>query len=579
MEKNNILGVVDGRRARNLHHIVDWSIVSWPASRMIALGRLFMVNVAITAIYVDPPHPTENVHAIYGLLGIYFAFAILCVVMVYWRSPNQREQILSHAFDIAVISCLIYLSERPSSPFFVFFTFILLSSTLRWSWQGVVATTIILTSAFFVLFVLLVILDELPPGGPNEVGRVIVRAGYLVMAGIMLAYVSAYRERTRRRLTQLARWPGPDGEERHPLPIKGALTHVAQLMDVSRILIVWEEAEEPFTQVALWTPDDLQVSREPPDRFNSLVAPALVGQTFEVVSRSEDDGPKESSPDSHDPLAVDQLLRETFEIDCAITAPFNQPHCRGRVFLLDQPKKGDDDLVIAELVSTRIGMDLEHRILRDQVESMAAYAERVRLARDLHDGILQSLAAANIRLQLLSKQSDSAVGDRLEQIRHDLVDEQRRVRDFVEMNRLNPSDRTARVVLVHGLQDQFAKLMQQWDLNGTLTVLPPDLAVPSMLAHHVRHLLKEAVSNAVRHGKASRISVLAALDRGCLLQLHIEDDGKGFEHLEGQYDDNALSTFDISPRSLRARVKELGGALELETSPAGTILKMRVPLR
>jgi signal transduction histidine kinase len=73
--------------------------------------------------------------------------------------------------------------------------------------------------------------------------------------------------------------------------------------------------------------------------------------------------------------------------------------------------------------------------------------------------------------------------------------------------------------------------------------------------------------------------VSAIHDIGGILTMDIKDNGKGFEGLEGTYDGSALQTFDIGPRSLRARVVELGGALSLETSASGSRLKIQVPLK
>jgi signal transduction histidine kinase len=180
---------------------------------------------------------------------------------------------------------------------------------------------------------------------------------------------------------------------------------------------------------------------------------------------------------------------------------------------------------------------------------------------------------------VITRESHGPITNQLTQICSNLVDEQRRIREFVEMNRSNQSDDTAGIVLADELQSSFFRLQQQWSFNGNVTVSPPDLIVSPILARHVRHLMMEAVSNAVRHGKASRINIFAQQDLGGFLQVDIHDNGKGFEKLDGGYDDATVSTLDKGPRSLRARVKELGGSLDLETFPSGSRLKVQVPLR
>jgi signal transduction histidine kinase len=250
--------------------------------------------------------------------------------------------------------------------------------------------------------------------------------GEIIMSGL--------RERGRRQLAKLAAWPGPDHDQDLPVPIKSALAHVAQIMRVPRVLIVWELYEEPFREVAIWSQDGFRYSREPPDRFGGFVAATLTRETFESPSKG---GSLDQSATGGMPAGemIDQDLRQAFSIQCTITAPFFLQVCRGRVFLLDRSTSDDHDLLLAELVATRIGVDLEHHWLRSKLQEAAVARERERLAHDLHEGILQGLAAAHIHLSLGSDHVDGCVGQRLAQTRQLLCEEQQRIRKFIESSR------------------------------------------------------------------------------------------------------------------------------------------------
>jgi len=274
---------------------------------------------------------------------------------------------------------------------------------------------------------------------------------------------------------------------------------------------------------------------------------------------------------------VDPDLCATFQFRKAITAPFQRDLCRGRVFVMDAGRATDDDLLLVELIAGRMGVDLEQYLLRHQLQTSAAWRERELLGRDLHDGLLQSLAAANIQLKLSARRAEAEVAAQIEETRAVLSDEQHRIRRFVEDHRPVPDVPMRDVTLADAVAKRLNDIGRQWRCDVTFAVTPPDLAVPPALARHVRHLLGEAVSNAARHGPASRIDITATRSEG-VLSLAITDNGSGFPGLSGTYEDEDLKAQDLGPSSLRSRVAELGGTVRLETSPDGSRISVRLPL-
>jgi signal transduction histidine kinase len=465
---------------------------------------------------------------------------------------------------------LMALTEGPTSPYFVFFIFILMSSTLRWNWHGALGTAALLIAGYVALSLSL----RPEPSGPDDLSRAIIRAAFLMVAGAMMGYVGAYRERSRRRLAQLAAWPGPDRTAKASPPIKAALAHAAALLRAPRILVIWEQPEEPFQHVALFSDGEVRHTREPAGQFGQLVAQSHAKASFIVdVTR-----PGEALRDTRDrraPQLVDSTLCSTFGIRRALTAPFRRELCRGRVFVLDPAGSADDDLLLVDLIAGRLGVDLEHFLLRHQIQAAAAMSERERLGRDLHDGLLQNLAAANIQIKLSANRAGGDIAAQLEETRALLADEQQRIRRFVEEYR--PVRVAGEVDLATAVTRRLQELGRQWRCDVSVVALPSDLEVPAVLARDVRHLLGEAVSNAARHGPASRVHITIARSRD-VLSISIADDGRGFEGLSGPYENDELKLLDVGPASLRSRVTELGGTLRLETSPAGSRIEVRLPV-
>ncbi|HEX2134774.1 MAG TPA: sensor histidine kinase [Microvirga sp.] len=540
-------------------------LFDFPSEQLIAVGRIFLTVFALIAVMVEGPPSSSSGGAIYTILTAYVGFAILQGAYVLGRRPSAGQQLFAHAFDLVAVSVLMALTEGPTSPFFVFFTFILLASTVRWNWRGALATAALLIAAYAGLVVLL----RDAPGDPNDVVRAVIRAAFLMVAGAMLGYVGAYRDRSRHRLAQLVAWPGPDRTAKAAPPIAGALAHAAELLRAPRVLVIWEQPEEPFRQVALYSDGQVQHSRGPTQRFGSLVAPGQEAATFLVDLPSE---PQRRAA----PPKVDPDLCRTFGIRKALTAPFQRDLCRGRIFALDPSSSTDDDLLMVELIASRIGVDLEHHLLRQQIQTAAALRERERLGRDLHDGVLQTLAAANLQLKLSARHADAAVEAKLEETRSLLADEQQRVRRFVEDHRPMPVGPVEEISIADAVAQRLRDLGRQWRCEVECEVSPPDLRLPPVLARHVRHLLAEAVSNAARHGPAKRVRIALQASQD-VLAITISDDGRGFRGLSGGYSDTDLQALNLGPASLRSRVDELGGTLQLETSPTGSRIEVRLP--
>jgi signal transduction histidine kinase len=236
----------------------------------------------------------------------------------------------------------------------------------------------------------------------------------------------------------------------------------------------------------------------------------------------------------------------------------------------------DDDLLLTGLIAARIGVELDHHALRAQLNAVGAAKERTRLARDLHDGVLQGLAAANIQLKLASAVSSDEIRDQIGRTRELLVEEQILIRAFVEQTRSQSAHDNAQVELAPDLEQRSTRLSQHWGCEVRYTVTPRDLKADPTIARQLRSMVDEAVSNAVRHGKASQVRI-SAYQSGDRLCLSIEDNGRGFAAAATSYNKIQVTTQHLAPLSLKSRVADLGGMLNVVTSHSGTKILIEVP--
>src|SRR5205085_4660376 len=116
----------------------------------------------------------------------------------------------------------------------------------------------------------------------------IVRACYLAVTAGMLAYVSAYRERSRERLAKLAEWPAYAAREKDLPAFASTLAHATTVLGAPRVLAIWEESEEPFIKLATWNQGKYEQSAEPAGSLGDLVPPRLTRSTFATTNAASD---------------------------------------------------------------------------------------------------------------------------------------------------------------------------------------------------------------------------------------------------------------------------------------------------
>jgi signal transduction histidine kinase len=202
----------------------------------------------------------------------------------------------------------------------------------------------------------------------------------------------------------------------------------------------------------------------------------------------------------------------------------------------------------------------------------AANQERIRVARELHDGVAQSLAAATFHVRGLRQSADpEGVRKGLEEVERLLVNEQRELRLF--MQELRPwsaesDEMTFRQRIVELCERVSALWAVEVELEDTDDVGQP-------MAWEVYRLAQEGVINAARHAQPTRIR-LAVKRNGEGVSIRIADDGHGFP-FEGEYDLTTLELNKIGPVSLKERIASLKGDLLLSTDESGTVLHITLP--
>lgn len=193
--------------------------------------------------------------------------------------------------------------------------------------------------------------------------------------------------------------------------------------------------------------------------------------------------------------------------------------------------------------------------------------------RDLHDGVLQTLAALRMRLLLLTKRRDVLQRPIEAEIRKavDIVTlEQSRLRGFLESNPTAVDN----VDLVSQLDVCARTISLQWGIDVTLKSEEPAIQVGVGMSFNIEHLLREVVTNAVRHAKSKSLTVTLSLKQNTLI-MTVSDVSQPLE--EAQVRDKPALT--LKSASLRDRLRLLNGEAYVEGLGKGALLSIRIPMQ
>jgi PAS domain S-box-containing protein len=232
-----------------------------------------------------------------------------------------------------------------------------------------------------------------------------------------------------------------------------------------------------------------------------------------------------------------------------------------------QPSYQPIDAAFAELFAGAAATAIEMGSVRAEIDRLSIVAEDERIARDLHDTVIQELFALGMSLQALGSSVTGAVGDRISSAVESLDDVIRQIRNTIF--RL-PDGNGIR----SGLREEMLRLADRYHHElGLLPRIaflgPVDLAVPEIVREHLLHVFGEGLSNIGRHAHASKIEAVVAVE-GEWLSFSLIDDGVGIG--DGPSAGNGI-------RNMSTRAENLGGSCTVsQRHPKGTVVEWRVPL-
>jgi signal transduction histidine kinase len=555
---------------------------------VLALSRLCLALMSLAA-WVFRLGDTANSYAL-GLMLLlsYVATSLVFLLWLQFRpEPGPKFAVWAHVNDVAWPALLCYSVETPNTAYFILFLFAIIAAAFRWGFVETLGTAFV--SATLMLFQAAMVERGLPVfprwiPGIIDPPRLLMRCGFLMIAGTLIGCLAE----TEKELS----------EEVAMVNDLLSFTRVGNRFSVSlqKVLVefghvfrgaaVYEVLAQASTGRAFkWHLTSLaqsvmQPQEIPPDDQSREVL-AFYPHTFFMWRNSQtgrtsmtaldDEGRRlHRSHTKHLPMPVanaDSVMVVSHEMGRDWT---------GRMVIINA-KLGpgrEHELRFAQNVMRQVAPALYSVYLFRAFRSRAEATERARVARELHDGAIQSLIGIEMQVDVLRRRNPKCdVADELERIQGLLRLEVLNLREL--MQSMRPVD-----IGPHQFLDFIAGLVERFSRDTGIPVRfiseLQEVTLPAATCRELARVVQEGLVNIRKHSGAQS-AVVRFGAQNSHWQLVINDDGHGFP-FEGRYSLGELDNMRRGPTVIKERVRSVGGDMVIESTPGhGSRLEITIP--
>jgi signal transduction histidine kinase len=546
----------------------------------IAYARPVVAVLAISSL-LELRIAREAERALYLLIAYLVAAVVIPLVE---RALRRYKWHLPLACDVIVVGLFLYFSPEKLPAWFLIF-FVAFAAGYRWN----------LKLAMFLSFGLLLLAVALQLNRVTQTGTTLSLYFFLPFfaATLLGAGAMAFLGNRNRVFTEQQEFLNRLSGSMHveiglAESLRQLLEELCSEFKVEGALLAYRDAD--LERIFLWqlksgeserlTPENLPVTRADGFLLDDLEA-SLCWNSLE--GRGEGFGWDRRNVHHLKILPrIPGPTQSEFRIRNFLTVAFDQDdHPVGRIFLVNRkPGQGPflpEDLAWLEKIALHISGSLENIFLLRHLRARAIEAERSRISRDLHDGILQTLLSIEIQLDVLRRKGTTHP----EQVEAGLTSLQQTVKnEGGELRHLVTDLRPLRVQsadlvdLMRGFAERFRN---ESGLALDLLVDSVDLHAPDRVCREIFQIYREALNNIKKHAKASHVVVKLSQDDS-RLALVVDDNGEGFS-FAGRFTGDELDRLRLGPISIKERTRTVGGVLTVESNPGhGARLTIEVPL-
>jgi two-component system nitrate/nitrite sensor histidine kinase NarX len=240
----------------------------------------------------------------------------------------------------------------------------------------------------------------------------------------------------------------------------------------------------------------------------------------------------------------------------------------------EESRLGEEEARLLTLLANAGAIALENARLYEQTEQTAALMERERIVAEIHDGLAQTLGFLSLRLSAVRGSVRDAgltgVPEQLALIQRTVEQASHEARRLMAGLR---ADTQPRRTLEELLRQTVGRFVEEWEMQVELRVEPGQpMQEPSEAHEQVVRVVQEALTNAHKHARASRVTVTLTHRDGQQV-VCVQDDGTGFD-----VSSLASGYHRFGLKVMAARARRIGGELSVESAPGqGTTVALRWP--
>lgn len=344
------------------------------------------------------------------------------------------------------------------------------------------------------------------------------------------------------------------------------LEHSCDLFESRRALLLLEYGDEPWLNVATFDNGGFAWREDEDLSLDSVVADELAERSFFLDEASIEQ-------------SIDPRVRHLIAGKMVLSSSISAPSVQGRLFVCEPQIDANEALCAADAMGALLSIQFEASAQMRNGVREAVELERTRVARDLHDGLLQSFTGVVLQLETVHSMliADPENAQRMiTQMQGLLMSDQRELRRFVEELKPRRASPATKFDFAARLEDLRSRFANQWGIHVHIDVADIDPLISGMLGHETFRLIHEAVTNSAKHGRASNIRV-GVRTAGSEMHIEVADNGTGFA-FHGRLTLEEMLQSGSGPTMLAERVSSLNGNLTVDSTESGCVVTMTIPL-